>query len=226
MTAGRCLPVSRCDDEQIRTLYDRYARPIDALLGRATENSPYRKKAVAQLDLTPKSSVLDAACGTGSNFKIIESYLRNHGTLVGIDISSKSLETAARLVARQKWSNVQLLNASIGDYKPRTRFDAILCTFALEIAAEYESAIDNLFQLLKPNGRFVILGIKKSSTAPYRGFNPFVKRLLRKACIDLERNLPRYLESRTNVLNYEECFLGFYYVLSASPSKIPFTIRG
>jgi ubiquinone/menaquinone biosynthesis C-methylase UbiE len=214
--------VSRCDDEQIRTLYDRYAKPIDAMLGRATENSPYRKKAVARLDLTPNSSVLDAACGTGSNFKIIESYLQNYGTLIGIDISSKSLETAARLVAERKWTNVHLLNASIGDYKPRTRFDAILCTFALEIAAEYEKAIDNLIQLLKPSGRFAILGIKKSSASPFRGLNPFVKRVLRKACIDLERDLPRCLESRAEVLSYEECFLGFYYVLSASPHEITF----
>jgi ubiquinone/menaquinone biosynthesis C-methylase UbiE len=218
--------MNSCSDEQIRSLYDRYAKPIDALLGRATENSPYRKKVVARLDLTPKSSVLDAACGTGSNFKAIETYLRNQGTLVGIDISSKSLEIAAKVVAGQKWTNVQLLNASISDYRPRKRFDAILCTFALEIATEYEEAIDNLLQLLKPNGRFGILGIKKSSAALYRSLNPFVKRILMKACIDLERNLPRYIESRAEVLSYEECFLGYYYVLSASPRETPFVVRG
>jgi ubiquinone/menaquinone biosynthesis C-methylase UbiE len=216
--------VSRCHNEQIRALYDRYAKPIDALLGRATENSPYRKKAVARLDLTSSSSVLDAACGTGSNFKIIESYLQNHGTLVGIDISSKSLETAARLVAERKWKNVRLLNASIVDYKPATRFDAILCTFALEIATEYEKAVDNLLHLLKPNGRFAILGIKKSSAATYRGLNPFVKRALQKACIDLDRDLPKYLKPRAKMLSYEECFLGFYYIVSASSPEIPFNI--
>jgi ubiquinone/menaquinone biosynthesis C-methylase UbiE len=217
--------VGICDHEQIRVLYDRYAKPIDAVFSRATENSPYRDKAVARLGLTTDSSVLDAACGTGPNFKIIESRLRNHGSLVGIDISSKSLEIAAKLVAEQNWTNVQLLNTRISEYKPTKRFDAILCTFALEIAADYQSAIENMFSLLKPEGRFAMLGIKKSSRAPFRGLNSLVKWVLEKACIDLERNLARYIESRARMLSYEECFLGFYFILSASPYGNDFNTR-
>jgi len=209
-------PLSRRDDEQIRSLYDRHARFIDALLGRATENSPYRRKAIARLGLTPNSSVLDVACGVGSNFKIIESYLRNSGTLVGIDISSESLEVAKRLVAKHKWTNVHLLNTSITNYRPKEQFDAILCTFALEIIAEYEAAIDNIFELLTPEGRFAMLGMRTSSAVPCRGLNAFVGWVLGKACIDLGRNLAQHIESRARILSYEECFLGFYFVLSAS----------
>lgn len=189
---------------------------MDALFGKVTPNSPYRRKAIARLNVTVNSSVLDVACGIGSNFKLIESYLGNSGTIVGVDISSESLTIARKLVAKNKWTNVRLLNRSITEYQPKRRFDAILCTFALEIISEYQAAIDNMFELLKPDGRFAVLGLKKSSTMPYAGLNALVKWVLDKACVDLDRGLVRYIQSRSKVNSYEECFLGFYYVLSAS----------
>jgi ubiquinone/menaquinone biosynthesis C-methylase UbiE len=188
---------------------------MEALFGRVTENSPYRRKAIARLNVGLNSSVLDVACGTGSNFKIIESYLRNSGTLVGIDISSESLRMAKRLVAKHNWTNVHLLNRSITEYRPRRRFDAILCTFALEIIPEYKAAVDKIFELLACDGRFAMLGMKKSSAMSHAGLNTLFEWALGKACIDLNRDLVRYIESRAKVQSYEECFLGFYYVLSA-----------
>jgi len=80
------------DDGKVKSLYDKYAKIplflyLDALFGRSTENSIYRKKAIASLKLTLNSTVLDVACGIGFNFKILESYLQNSGKIVGIDIS-------------------------------------------------------------------------------------------------------------------------------------------
>jgi ubiquinone/menaquinone biosynthesis C-methylase UbiE len=206
---------NRHDNDQVRTLYDRHARHIDAFFGRLTENSPYRRKVIARLNVALNSSVLDIACGIGSNFKIIESYLQNSGALVGIDISSESLKIAKRLVVKHKWSNVHLLNTSITEYRPKKRFDAILCTFALEIIPEFEAAIDNIFELLTPGGWFAMLGMKKSSIAPYSGLNTIAEWVLRRTCIDLNRDLVRSIKSSAQVHSYEECFLGFYYILSA-----------
>lgn len=203
-------------DRQVESLYDRHAKHIHVLFGGVTENLPYRRKAIARLNVGPNSSVLDVACGIGSNFKIIEKYLRNSGTLVGIDISSESLKIAKKLVAKHNWTNVQLVNTSITEYRPKKRFDAILCTFALEIIADYEAAIDNMFELLTPNGRFAMLGMKSSSVVPYKGLNALVQWVWRRAGIDSDRDLVRYIESRSKVHSHEECFLGFYYVLSAS----------
>jgi ubiquinone/menaquinone biosynthesis C-methylase UbiE len=172
--------------------------------------------AVARLGLTERSSVLDVACGVGSNFKIIESYLHNRGAIVGIDISSESLKMAQRLVAARSWTNVRLINANIASYASKIRFDGILCTFALEIIAEYETAVNKVFDLLKPGGKFAMLGMKTSCEFPYRSLNSLAKWGLGRASIDLDRNLAQYIESRAEILSYEECFHGFYFVLSAS----------
>ena len=78
-------------DKKIQALYDKYAKfplylYIDAIFGRTTEDSIYRREAVKYLKLAPGAIVLDVACGIGFNFKIIEQYLQNKGKLIGIDV--------------------------------------------------------------------------------------------------------------------------------------------
>jgi len=156
------------DEEKIRSLYDKFARfpiflKLDAFLGRATENSIYRKRAISLLNLTPGSTVLDVACGIGLNFRILESYLQGKGKIVGIDISSESLKLARKRIEKQKWSNIELVNMSITDYEPEILFDAALCTFAMEIIPNYVGAIERIYDLLKPEGGFAMIGMKLSS---------------------------------------------------------------
>jgi len=55
---------------------------LDNFFGRSTENSIYRKRVVAYLGITLGDVVLDVACGTGNNFKILERYLKNEGSLM------------------------------------------------------------------------------------------------------------------------------------------------
>ena len=210
------------DDGKVKSLYDKYAKIplflyLDALFGRSTENSIYRKRAIASLKLTPNSIVLDVACGIGFNFKILESYLQNSGKIVGIDISLESLKIAKKRIAKHRWTNIELMNMSITDYEPRIRFDAILCTFAMEIIPDYKAAFDKIFNLLKPKGRFAMIGMKLSSKTPYKFLNPFFEWLSREGGIDIHRNIVADIKSKFNKIDYyEECFFGFYYILSTS----------
>lgn len=210
----------KLENDEVGLLYDKYARAplflyLDALFHRATENSVYRKKAVASLSLTENSTVLDVACGIGFNFKIIESYLQNSGKLVGVDISSESLEVAKKRIAKHKWTNVELVSMSITDYEPEIFFDAVLCTFALEIIPHYKAAVDKIFDLMKPQGRFAMIGMKFGSLSS----NPFLEWLYKKTGIDVHRDIVPYIKSKfARIDSYEECFFGSYYILSTSKS--------
>ncbi|MFB0561419.1 MAG: class I SAM-dependent methyltransferase [Candidatus Lokiarchaeia archaeon] len=217
------MNTTKLENDEVKSWYDKAARfPVgiylDALFGRSTENSIYRKKAIASLNLNTNSTVLDVACGIGFNFKIIESYLQNGGKLVGVDISSESLKAAKRLIAKRKWTNIELVNMRITDYEPEILFDAILCTLALEIIPDYREAIDKIFNLLKPKGRFAMIGMKLSSQTPYKILNPYFGWLDRKTGIDVHRDIIPHIESKFKIDYYEECFLGYYYLLSASKS--------
>ena len=184
-------------NNDIRALYDRSVRIpllwyIDTLFGRATESSPYRKKAVSSLHLTKTAAVLDVACGTGLNFNIIESYVKNSGKIVGVDISSSVLKKAQERIKAHRWTNIELVHADIAQYESDIRFDAALCTFALSIIPHYKDAINNIVNLLNPQGRFVVLGMKSSS------------------------HVYTYIKSKFAKIDYKEVFGGFYYILSAS----------
>jgi ubiquinone/menaquinone biosynthesis C-methylase UbiE len=103
-------------DNAIRALYGKYAPPLndwELLLTGLGEDSRYRRKAVASLGLSSHSIVLDVACGTGLNFKAVESYLGNGGTFVGVDISPSMLKAAESRVTKRGWENVELVNCRL-----------------------------------------------------------------------------------------------------------------
>lgn len=218
------MNTTQSDNDAIRLLYDKITKiPMfwywDALFSRATENSIYRKKAIASLNLTGNSVILDVACGTGLNFKIIESYLRNSGRLVGVDFSPETLKVARNQIAKHKWTNIELVNMRITDYEPEILFDASLCTFALETMPDYKIAVDKIFHLLKPQGKFSMIGVKVSSRMPYKLGNAFMEWFSRKfGGIDMRRDVSTYIKSKCSKTNYEECCGGFYYILSTSKS--------
>ncbi len=214
----------RLDDAAVRSLYDRSVRvpllwELDALVCRATENSVYRKRAIARLGLAGDSVVLDAACGTGLNFRILESYLSDKGRLVGVDLSPGVLKVAEARVKKHGWSNVELVNVNLVDYEPGFLFDGVICTLALTIIPRYEAAVNKMFRLLRPGGRLAILGMKQSGQQPYRALNPIMTWASKLGGADLRRDVAGLVRSMCRDVEYEECFGGWYYVLSASRSN-------
>lgn len=210
------------EDDNVKQLYDKYSKnPIFyylfSIIGQTTENSAYRKESIDLLGLNPNSTVLDAACGIGDNFKLIERYLHNDGQLIGVDISPESLRLAKGKIARNRWKNVKLVNLSFTDYNPDILFDAILCTYAKEIIPYYKLAIDIIFNLLKPNGRFSMIGMKLSSKTPYKYFNFFMSKMYKLWSVDVNRDVIGYIHSKFKKIDYyRERFYGFYYILSTS----------
>ena len=208
------------DNHTVRALYDRSVRiplywEIDALASRATAHSVYRKRAIAALGLTAGARVLDAACGTGLNFPIIQSYLRATGKLVGVDLSAGVLRVAQRRVRRHDWRNVGLVQANMGEFAPGPCFDAALCTLALCIIPDYRATIDAMLALLKPDGRLAVLGMKMTTRRPYTLLAPVMRWFGKLGGIDWERDVVAAIRSRCPDATYEECFGGYYYVLSA-----------
>ncbi len=78
------------------------------IIGQAWYDSTCRIKAIEQLDLKSGERVLDAACGMGFNFPLIQQGLKNEGQLIAVDLSDQSLTSAEDLVTENKWSNVEL----------------------------------------------------------------------------------------------------------------------
>jgi ubiquinone/menaquinone biosynthesis C-methylase UbiE len=203
-------------DASVQRLYDRIAGEslgnwLDERVFRLTENSPYRQRAIDQLQLKPGAVVLDLACGAGQNFKLLRA--AGAGELVGVDISRRSLQDAAARIRRHGWTNARLLNTPIADFHPEPRFDAALCSFAMCIIPNYEQAVDRLIGALRPGGRWAILCMQPSGKHPLLDSAwAWMNRCYSGG--DVRRDVAAYVRAVYGDCHYETCFGGFYYILS------------
>lgn len=100
----------------------------------------------------PGERVLDAGCGTGR--LCLE--LAELGLIVlGVDISGKMLDEARRKTAG--YPRVDLIQADINRIPfPSQTFDLVTAFTVLEFSAHQETAVRELWRLVRPKGRLVI----------------------------------------------------------------------
>ncbi len=145
--------------------YDRFAKIYDWVSSKSYYSKP-RDLAIKELNLDKNQNVLNIPCGTGQNFEFYQKYLFNTGSIIGIDLSQGMLEKAQEKIDKNNWKNIQLFTADAtkiytewinANIKQGFKFDSILCDLGLSGFPEWESIIDNLISLLKPNGKIVIM---------------------------------------------------------------------
>jgi cyclopropane fatty-acyl-phospholipid synthase-like methyltransferase len=213
-------------ESRIRAICDK-ASNVHPLLSWHAEEAltrmrTYREKAVSSLNLTADSIVLDVACGVGLNFRVIQNHIESNGRIVGVEFSSRTAELAKKLVADRNWADVEIVNMSIMDYEPGVLFDAALCTQAMEITPE--AAVDRIFQLLAPHGRFAMIGMKLSSRFPFRLFNPLMEHFAKSGGIDIHRDVYKDIEAKCKEVSNKEFLAGFFYILTTSRSSLTHTM--
>jgi len=207
------------DESRVRAIYDRCSASIpwfweaDALTCRATARSPYRSRLIGQLGLGAGSSVLDVACGTGLNFELLQQAVGGSGRIVGVDNSPETLELARRRVSKRGWRNVELVDADAAVYRPEERFDAAVCTFAVDIIPRWRETIEMMVHAVRPGGRVGFIGFIESSR---KGFAPINWAWRASAPLfggELDRPVRAEVRAAFDEVSYQEVFGGFYYLL-------------
>jgi demethylmenaquinone methyltransferase/2-methoxy-6-polyprenyl-1,4-benzoquinol methylase len=200
--------------KKIERLYRCWARIYEFvtplyLLG---NESVLRRRAVQALALGPGGSVLDLACGTGRNFEPIQRDIGPYGYLVGLDYSTAMLEVARRRVEVEGWTNVALVRADAACSPLGLPFDAALCTLAMSVIPRWERALQGMVDQMIPGGRIVVADARHSGRVYARGLNPIADLLGWGAAADMGRRPWRALEKLVDDCQYEEWFMGFFYL--------------
>ena len=172
-----------------------------------------RKYAIAKLKIESGQTVLNLPCGTGVNFEYFQSYLKNSGLIIGIDLSEGMLAQAKRKIDKNNWTNIELVleNATRIDekwldeyssYKGNKKVDAVFCDLGLSGLPEWKNIIDKMISVLKPGGRIVILDwyLEKPGL-----LGKFIKWIGKG---EVERPLWQYLESK--VIDFDLQWFGFF----------------
>jgi len=126
----------------------------------------YRRRAVAALQLQRGTTVVEFGCGTGLNFPLLQDAVGPEGRIIGVDLTDRMLAQAAARTARHGWRNVDLVQADVASFDVPAGVGGILSTFALTLMPDYAEIIRAGRQALSPGGRFAVLDLKETLTAP------------------------------------------------------------
>ena len=125
-----------------------------------------RLQAVRALGLRAGDTVVDMACGTGLNFRLLEKVVGPGGRIVGVDLTDAMLARAQDRIETNGWSNINLVQADAADFDFPTEVDAILSTYALSQVPECAEVIAHGAAALSGGGRWVVLDLKVPDNTP------------------------------------------------------------
>lgn len=169
--------------EQVAKMFDNISHRYDFLnhflsLG---IDKLWRRKAISYLkDLKPLQ-ILDVATGTG-DFAIQALSLKP--TLIsGIDISEGMLDVGRRKIRERKLDHLIELKKGDSENIPfeQNKFDAVTVAFGVRNFENLEKGLGEIYRVLKPGGRVVVLEFSRPRSFPMKQlFNFYFKRILPK----------------------------------------------
>lgn len=128
----------------------------------------WRKKAIRKLkDLNPKV-ILDVATGTGDF--AIEALALNPNRVIGVDISEGMLDMGRKKMKALGHEAIIELRTGDSENLPfeDNKIDAVIVAFGVRNFENLEKGISEMYRVLRPGGRMVILEFSKPRSFPFK----------------------------------------------------------
>jgi len=166
--------------EQVATMFDNISANYDFLnhFLSAGIDIVWRKKAIKLLKQDQPKLILDIATGTGDF--AIEALALNPDKIIGVDISEGMLEVGRTKMTKKGIDNIEMVSGdSEGLQFEDNKFDAVIVAFGVRNFEHLEKGLQDMFRVLKPGGRAVILEFSKPSSFPMKQlYNFYFKYIL------------------------------------------------
>ncbi len=156
--------------DETRNLYRRRAKRYDLsiqlyrLFG--FEMDRYRQDAISALGLAPGDQVVELGCGTGLNFEYVQRIIGPKGKIVAVDLTDAMLDVARWRVAREHWTNVEIVQADLAEWQLPVGVSAVYSMYAITLVPEYDAIIERASGALRPGGTLAILDMKEPEHWP------------------------------------------------------------
>ncbi len=159
--------------QAIQTMFNMIATRYDSINNIMSFGTHLSVKSacVKSLNIKPHDNVLDLCCGTGDLAGLIKS-LYPQACVTGIDFSENMLD-----IAKDKYPNIKFFQGDATNlpYQDNT-FDIVTMGFGLRNIQNAEKAVEEVYRILKPNGKFLHLdfGEKNIISKIYDKITPFI----------------------------------------------------
>lgn len=137
----------------------------------------WRKQAIKQLKSIQPRIMLDVATGTG-DFAFEAIKILKPEKIIGVDISEGMLDVARKKILDRNLQHV--FSVQLGDSEGLNfsddHFDAITVAFGVRNYENLELGLSDMYRVLKPGGKIVILEFSKPRAFPVKqGYNFYFK---------------------------------------------------
>lgn len=139
----------------------------------------WRKKAIKLLKEIQPKQILDIATGTGDF--AIESLKLNPDHVTGVDISEGMLNVGREKLKKRKLDDRITLSSGDSENLPfeDNKFDAIIVAFGVRNFENLEKGLAEMFRVLRPGGKVVVLEFSKPKSFPFKQlYNFYFKNIL------------------------------------------------
>jgi demethylmenaquinone methyltransferase / 2-methoxy-6-polyprenyl-1,4-benzoquinol methylase len=167
--------------EQVAKMFDNISHRYDFLnhfLSMGIDKA-WRKKAVSLLESSRPALILDVATGTG-DFAIQALSLKPE-KIFGIDISEGMLEVGRKKIKERNLSDKIELQKGDSENLPfgENKFDAVTVAFGVRNFENLEKGLREIFRVLKPGGKLIVLEFSRPRTFPMKqAYNFYFKVIL------------------------------------------------
>ncbi|MFM7015828.1 MAG: bifunctional demethylmenaquinone methyltransferase/2-methoxy-6-polyprenyl-1,4-benzoquinol methylase UbiE [Bacteroidota bacterium] len=161
--------------ERVEDMFDRIAPKYD-LLNKVLSvgiDKGWRKKMVAALKPLQPKHLLDIATGTADVAIACMQLQPDH--ITGVDISALMLAEGQKKINELGWANQVTLQQADSENLPfaDNSFDAITVAFGVRNFQNLDKGLSEMFRVLKPNGKVVILEFSQPEKFPIKQFYHF-----------------------------------------------------
>lgn len=162
--------------EQVADMFNNISKTYD-LLNRVMTmgiDTVWRKKAIRSLKNIHPQLILDVATGTG-DFAIESIRILNPKKIIGVDISQGMLNVAQEKIEKkglQDRFEVQLGDSEKLQFEDNT-FDAVTVAFGVRNFENLEQGLADIYRVLKPGGKAVVLELSNPTAFPIKQFYHF-----------------------------------------------------
>lgn len=129
----------------------------------------WRKKAINELKKDQPKNILDVATGTG-DFAFEALSILKPEKITGVDISAGMLEIAKQKIAKRNLGH--LFEVKLGDSEKLPfaddTFDAVTVAYGVRNFENLEAGLADIFRVLKPGGKAVVLEFSKPKAFPIK----------------------------------------------------------
>ena len=198
--------------EQVAAMFDNISKRYD-LLNHVLSmgiDVVWRKKAINMLRDDHPKLILDIATGTGDF--AIEALALNPDRVIGVDISAGMLEEGRKKLRKKKLEDQ--IELQLGDSEkllfPENKFDAVIVSFGVRNFENLEKGLADMFRVLKPGGKTVIVEFSKPEKFPMKqGYNFYFKYILPQIgkLVSKDNDAYTYLPESVQAFPYGEGFL-------------------